>query len=189
MNYNLILFLWCYIYFNIYSSYLKLLFLSTLFVYYNYTYILLFLKRWNNKYINIFLKKLNLLIIVINIGIKLVEYNLNKLYKEIIKKYKKENVEYDKEKNILKIKYEFENKEYIYIQRINKKQIHNIISCTSDNKDIFDKIQTYLGPNKNFHNENITPLLLGYNSIEIHKLTEDFDIETKIFNENDKIII
>ncbi len=89
------------------------------------------------------------------------------------------------------IKHETHSWKFIY--NVNRKLKPVFISATSINdseqKDITNLIKEYLGPNEDFFNQEITPKILGYYSIEFEYTDENFDIVKKLFNENDIIKI
>jgi hypothetical protein len=84
-------------------------------------------------------------------------------------------------KHIYYKEYYFNDNFYRFIISTDFKVIDTLYSATDENNnDITDEIVKYIGPNNDFHNQTLTPLMLGYKMINLTVDDKEF-----IFNEND----
>jgi hypothetical protein len=97
--------------------------------------------------------------------------------------------------NLYEIDYTLNSKDYKIVIKLDKNYIHRIFKIMTKREKEFEyrtddsDIRKYLGPNENCHNMSITPKMLGYYSIEITYLGEDYETITKEFINDDKIEI
>jgi len=84
-------------------------------------------------------------------------------------------------KHIYYKEYYFNDNFYRFIISTDFKVLDTFYSATDENNnDITDEIVKYIGPNNDFHNLELTPLMLGYKTINL--TVDDKEI---VFNEND----
>ena len=127
----------------------------------------------------------NIVSTILKLIYKFIIYKIKSVYQSIYNKYIN-RIEIDEKNKLLKIKYNYNDKEYILCQKINN-DINNILNCvTENNEDITELLLKYLGPSRTNY---CTPKILGYNKIEINFITDDFDVENKYFTNNEIIII
>ena len=121
--------------------------------------------------------------------LKVVKYRIINIYYKFYNKYVNNYMIYDKINNIIKIEYKINHKKYIFCQELGKIKTTRILNCSYKNEDKTEELMLFLGPNKDFHGQKFCPKFMGYDELEINYFTEEFEIETKIYNKDDNILL
>ena len=100
-------------------------------------------------------------------------------------------------KNQYELDYYYHDKKYTiplkieaqYIQKLFRirVKVNESDEFTQSTTAIYDFIKQYLGPNEDCHSLTITPKDLGFYSLELSWMGEDFDTQTKVFASDDTI--
>jgi hypothetical protein len=150
-------------------------------IFFNLTFYLVNLINFN-KIKNFF----NICSFLVLCALKVVKYKTINLYNKYFNNY----IVYDKNNNIIKIEYKIKHKKYIFCQELGKIKTTRILNCSYKNEDKTEELMLFLGPNKDFHGQKFfCPRFMGYDELEINYFTEDFEIETKIYNKDDNILL
>jgi len=113
-------------------------------------------------------------------------YNIYYYYIKLCRKKEfKKKSDYKFYKNFIKLKYNYNDNDYIIFISKKRKPCNILKVLDNNNKDITKKFFSYAGINKDFHNSKLTPNFLNWDYIKIIY----YDGLIKTIQKNEIIII